>query len=363
MKALVLLTGLLAVSCDQDDGINIVLQPDPEGIEFTSSLSSNYLLSSLASSNIAERLVWNPIDFGAPIEATFRLEASTDQESFSEMGTSSENNIAIIAEDLLELAAELGLDEDAGTTDGEGNPNNKGTVYLRVVGISGSNNAANAEQVVSEVLAMNIELIESGDGPLDPIVLATFGVVGEQVNNWGETADLPLYSRDSGVLFASVDVPPNSPFNIRENNDWVTSYAPDGDTALQLNAFGVSFSVPEDGPHLVRFDLNDLTYEIEKRDSWGLVGENINNWGEGFDIRLTEDPDQPGLWIALGVEVPAGPANFRLNNEWTTTLAPVEGSDFLEFNVFGAYELEAGIYNITLDIRDEDAITGELELQ
>ncbi len=356
---------LITVSCTQDDGINIILQPDPQGIEFTNTLSTTYLLSTAAATNVAERLVWKPVDFGAPIDATFRLEGSIDQSSFSEISTSSENNIAIAVGDLLDLATELGLDEDKGTTDEAGNPNNIGVVYFRIIGFSGGNGAANAEQVTSEVITMNIELIESGDEPLEPIMISNFGVVGELVNEWGATPDIPLYTRESGALFASVDVVPNGPFNIRADNDWVTSYGPDGDSDLQLNPFGVSFSVTEDGPYLVEFDLSSLTYEITKKDSWGLVGENINNWGEGFDIRLTEDPDQEGLWIALAVEIPTGPANFRLNNEWNSILSPVEeGSNILGLNLgFGpAINLDAGTYNITLDIRNQEEITVDFEI-
>lgn len=357
---LVVLYLATTISCTQDDGINIILQEDPNGIEFTNELSSKYLLSSAVASGIVERLVWKPVDFGAPIEATFRLEGSIDNENFTEISTTSQNNIAIKVSDLLALAENLGLDEDKSTTDPDGNPNNIGTVYLRVIGLSGGNNTPNTEMVQSETLSLNIEIVETGEAPLEPIMISDFGVVGEQINNWGATADLPLYTRESGVLFASVDIPPNTPFNIRENSDWVTSYAPDGASALQLNAFGVSFTVTETGPHLLYFDLNNLTYEITKKDSWGLVGENINNWGATPDIRFTEDIDQQGLWVALNVYVPAGAANLRLNNEWNTTLGPV--GNYLEYNVFGAaFNLEEGNYNIVLDIRDEDAITAEFE--
>ncbi|MDC6367314.1 MULTISPECIES: SusE domain-containing protein [Flavobacteriaceae] len=357
---------VLAISCSEDDGINIVLQPDPTGIEFTNSLSSNYLLSSAAASNIAERLVWNPVDFGAPIEATFRLEGSIDQSMYTEISTSGENNIAVKVSDLLTLAEELGLDEDAATTDNVGNPNNTGVVYVRVVGISGSNSTANTEQVISDVLPMNIELIESGEA-LDPVVLSSFGLVGEAINNWGgDGPDIPMYTRDEKVHFVAINNPgAGTPFSIRQNNDWVVNYGGDLDAGtLETASFDNGLVFPEGNVFILVVDTENLTISLEEGDSWGLAGENINAWGTGPDIRLSPDPKQEGIWIALNVDIPAGAANFRLNNDWSSVLSPVEeGSNILGLNLgFGpTLNLDAGTFNITLDTRNPDEITVDFE--
>jgi len=357
-------------SCEEDDNVNFILQEASGDIEFTNTFSGNYLLSNETSSNIAERLVWNPVDFGAPTVVTYTLEGSADNTSFEEISSTTETNIAVTVGRLLDFAEELGLDNDPATDDGQGNPNNTGTVYLRVSANAGDGSASNAPGTVSAVTSLNISIIELQEQPtgpgLDPIVVSAFGLVGDVINSFGgDGPDIPMYTRGDGVHFVAINNPgAGSQFKIRENNDWgLPSFGP-GENPGSISESGLDNLIFPDGDILIiSVDFNNSTISVEEGDSWGVVGDVINSFGgDGPDIRLTEDPAQPGLWFALSIELETGQTKFRLNNDWGNNWGP-DGTGSLVQGSLDNFQVDAGTYDISLDLRTTGSETGGFEQQ
>ncbi|UOB18640.1 SusE domain-containing protein [Abyssalbus ytuae] len=159
---LIAFTSLLGFyACDNEDYLVFTATPDAEGVEFTTSAASEYLLSDETEDNIIERFVWNEADFGAQTNVNYDLEGSISS-TFDEktvLAITSETNAAITVEQLLVFANELGLDNDPTTTDENGLPDNKGEVFVRVRAYAGTG-TGNALEVYSSVQALPITVVE-----------------------------------------------------------------------------------------------------------------------------------------------------------------------------------------------------------
>jgi len=165
MKKLILLfiafTALLSFNACTDDNEPIfVAKPAADGIAFTNAFAANYLIAPATKTNIADRFMWNAADFGVPTNITYELEGAT-KEDFSDakvVGKTSETNMPVTVDNLLDFAKVLGLDGDPLTTNSDGSANNKGLVYFRVkasAGTTGSN------AIFSEAQVISIEWIEA----------------------------------------------------------------------------------------------------------------------------------------------------------------------------------------------------------
>ncbi|NAS31351.1 hypothetical protein GTQ40_10240 [Flavobacteriaceae bacterium R38] len=355
-------------SCSDDESLDFTLQPDPEGLIFTNSFAANYLLSNATAANIAERFVWTPLDFGVPTEVRYELQGSTDNSVFNAISNTTDNNIAVTVRNLLDLAETLGLDADPSTNDAQGNPNNVGTVYLRVRAFTG-NDGANTVESFSETVAFNVELVETGLA-CNPVELSTFGII---FFNGNSDPDTPLYTNEDGIHFAAINLP-GALGKFRENMDFAVNFGlgDGGEFTLTMGGFGndIPFgSGGSTGIALVTADFNNLTYTIDTNaDSWGMVGNTINDFGgSGPDIRLTEDPCNPGVWFAFNVTIGAdGVFKFRLNDDFASNFGTRDGGGPGELMMGGFgndIPITAGTYNVTLDLRVQGEETYVLELQ
>ena len=122
-------------ACENDDHVpEFTLQAASENVAFQNTFLAEYLLSTETANNIAERFVWNQVDFGVQTQISYQLEGSISENFDAESdyqydsGTLSETNASVTIKNLLAMAAGLGLDDDPATTDGDGDPNNTGTV-------------------------------------------------------------------------------------------------------------------------------------------------------------------------------------------------------------------------------------------
>lgn len=219
---LLVLTLLAVGSCEDNDGLVFTAVPSADGVAFQNSFAANYLLSGETEDNVAERFVWNSADFGAPVNVTYELQGSIDPTfaNFTILVSTSETNAAILVEDLLDFATELGLDDDPATTDGQGNPNNTGQVYFRLRAYTGSG-GANTTEMVSENQALNITVIERmGDG------CASLWVVGAAAVDAGWDWNTPIeFTCDGNVYTARLEL----------TNETFRWFETEGDWASGLN--------------------------------------------------------------------------------------------------------------------------------
>lgn len=366
----------LAVSCDDDESFEFTLQPDAEGIVFLNDFATEYLISAATASNVAERIVYAPVDLGIPTAVSYELQATTDATfdgDFTIINTTSETNVAVTVRNLLELAETLGLDQDPATTATDGSPNNTGTVFFRIRAFAGNNNAEATTENLSEILPFNIVLLEDtgGTGFAD-IMASTFGII---YFDGVDRPDAGLLTNEDGIHFGSVNIPPGGAGDVnvlgkfRENMDFAVNFGlgDGGEFTLTMGGFGNDIPYGAPGIAFVRADFNNLTYTIERDvDSWGMVGNTINDFGgSGPDIRLTEDPANPGVWVAFNVTIAAeGVFKFRLNDDFAQNFGTRDGGTPNELMMGGFgndIPITAGTFNVTLDLRTSGDETFTLE--
>lgn len=173
---LVILAMILSIGCEEELG-PVFLTSEGEGIiEFTNSFASEYLISEETEGNVADRFVWNEADFGVETNVTYEIQASLDQ-SFNSpevLGSTNQNNFAIMISHLLDFAERLGLDDDPATTDMDGQPNNTGSVFFRVRAYTGTT-GSDSPEMISDAQPLQMVWLEQVvvGGPCD--VLWTVG--------------------------------------------------------------------------------------------------------------------------------------------------------------------------------------------
>ena len=352
------------VSCDNEDYLIFTAVNEKE-VKFQNEFLPVYKLSSATSSNVAERLVWNEPDFGAPATITYVVEISTSSNFGSiamSSGDLSSNHMALSVKDLLGIAETLGLDEDGSTTNADGSPNNAATLYARVSAYAGTTSTgANSSSTTSKSATINIELLETA-GCEEP-AMSNWGLVGSAVNGWGgirrgfaNSADIELLQVGDGV-FQGYATLLNGQFKFRQDGAWAVNL---GDENGKLVANGPNIDVTE-GTYLVTLDMNESTYSLGAvtSDIWGIVGSGVTiekddgsgevaAWGGGSaDTKFFPDPCNDGVYLLMGVLLQDGQIKFRKDDAWAENLGDENGK--LVANGPNI-DVSAGTYDIVLDI-------------
>lgn len=281
------------ISCDEEDYLVFTAQPDPEGVNFENSFSSQYLLSEDTGTNIAERFFWNPVDFDAPVNITYDLEASLDSEFNTPviLGSTSATNQAVTVDQMLEFAEDLGLDDDPATTGEDGLPNNTGQVYFRIHAYSGTG-AANTVQVYSDAAPLTLRIIEQA--PDTGGACASIYVVGAAAVDAGWEWSSPIeFFCDGDVYTARVELT-NDTFRFFETEgDWASGlnypYFEEEGYTIDENLINAAdgdsnFSfVGTPGIYEVVVDSNEKAITLTPSTPYYLVGDGVPtgwNWDE-----------------------------------------------------------------------------------
>jgi len=352
------------VSCDNEDYLIFTAVNEKE-VKFQNEFLPVYKLSSVTSSNVAERLVWNEPDFGAPATITYVVEISTSSNFGSiamSSGDLSSNHMALSVKDLLGIAETLGLDEDGSTTNTDGSPNNAATLYARVSAYAGTTSTgANPSTTTSKSATINIELLETA-GCEDP-AMSNWGLVGSAVNGWGgisrgfsNTNDIELLQVGDGI-FQGYATLLDGEFKFRQDGAWAVNL---GDENGKLVANGPNIAASA-GTYLVTLDMNESTYSLGNvtSDIWGIVGSGVTiqkddgsgdvaAWGGGAaDTKFFPDPCNDGIYLMMGVLLQDGEIKFRKDDAWAENLGDENGKLVANGPNIG---VSAGTYDIVLDI-------------
>lgn len=177
---LLISNALIFTSCTDDKPI-FIADLVSEKIAFTNNFATEYLLSKETKNNIADRFIWNTPILG--VNSEYEIQAAIN-ESFTKpvsIGVSKQTNMVVLVSQLLDLAEQLGLDEDPKTTNVAGKPNNTGVIYFRVKSKIG-NGGAGTEEIISTIQIINIKLIEkvAASTACNPV-----WVVGDAIKNVG----------------------------------------------------------------------------------------------------------------------------------------------------------------------------------
>ncbi|WP_081209839.1 SusF/SusE family outer membrane protein [Salegentibacter sediminis] len=351
-------------ACTSDDDIVFVAQPDPEGIEFTNSFSDVYLLTSSTGENLAERFVWNEVDFDAPTTITYELQGSTDADFtvVDILGNTGGNNLGVTVDQMLSLAEDAGLDNDPATEEP-----NAGDLYFRVRAFAGAGEGNPLEEY-SEVKNLSVELPESGK-EAEPAKRELYFVGDATEAGWDpDNNNTPMF-RDpanenvyyfQGRFAGGGDV---EGFKLLEipgqwqpqwgGTDGVLSVNP-GDTD-DPSAFGVD----ADAYYSLMVDVDNMTYTWEEIDETaatvyneiGVIGDaTADAWDADQD--MTQSDFDPHIWYVNDIELTDGEIKFRADNAWDVDWGgdtPISGlSELKGANI----PVTAGTYDIWFNTLD-----------
>ncbi|WP_335964941.1 SusE domain-containing protein [Galbibacter sp. PAP.153] len=327
-------------ACSSDDDFTFIAKPDPDGIAFENTFLDAYSLNAENGDNLAERFIWNAVDFDAPTPIKYELQAAITEsfESIDALANDiTETNYGVTVKNMLDLATDAGLDNDPETE-----APNTGTLYFRVRAYVGDD-AANTVEQLSEAVPINVVLVEANDNDNTNDLLTTWGVVGDAAPNGWDGPDAPFIKTDDpDVIVAYVNLT-DGEIKFRENNDWASNY---GDTGADgtLEDAGDNIKVTA-GSYKIAFNTNELTYSLEPY-SWGLVGDATPNGWDGPDAPLTFDA-ATNTWNAT-TTLTDGEIKFRLNNDWGVNFGD-NGTDGTIDNGGDNIPVTAGNYNITVN--------------
>lgn len=321
-------------ACTQDDDIVFVAQPDPEGIQFSNSLQSMYTLPSGNPDNLAERFVWNEVDFEAPTTISYELQGSASEtfDSYMVIGSTGNNNLGVTIGQMLELAEEAGLDNDPET-----DMPNAGTLYFKVRAFAGEGEG-NALEEFSEVVSVNVELPEAEEEG-EPAKTNLYFVGDATAAGWSNNNNNTPMFRDGendnifyfqGRFAGGPDV---EGFKLLEMlGAWQPQWG-GTDGTLGVNPGDgtdpAAFSVDNDAYYSLMVNIDDMTYTWEEIDeSEATVYETIGIVGEGTsvgwpnddnptpDLVMTQSEFNPHIWYMEDVVLSDGPLKFRANLAW-----------------------------------------------
>lgn len=365
-------------ACTSEDDVVFVAQPDQEGIQFSNSVQNTYVLPAGNPDNLAERFVWNEVDFSAPTTITYELQGST-KESFNDfnvIGTTPGNNLGVTVGQMKELAADAGLDNDPET-----DLPNTGMVYFKVRAFAGEGEG-NALEEFSEPVSVTVELQEATEeGDMEELpklyVVGSFLGSSGYGSDWNAPDAVPLAASAEGetdfegFVYMNVETPQ---FKLLPTNEGFDGDY--GDTGEENGSYSgtieqedeVNSGTPEGtgGYFLVKADTDALTYELTQTD-WAIIGNGTpKGWGEDTD--MTYDADNK-VWtitsdLTAGVDPDEAEKNlrfkFRANDAWDLNLGAGEEDNSLSFGGGDIDVPETGNYTITLDLSNPRMYTYSL---
>ncbi|OEY74062.1 SusF/SusE family outer membrane protein [Salegentibacter salarius] len=314
-------------ACTQDDDIVFVAQPDPEGIQFSNSLQNTYVLPSGNPDNLAERFVWNEVDFEAPTTISYELQGSASEafDSYMVIGSTGSNNLGVTIGQMLDLAEEAGLDNDPETE-----MPNTGTIYFKVRAFAGEGEG-NALEEFSEILSVNVELPEAeeeGEAPKMELYLvgdATAAGWDPANNNTplfrdGENENIYYFQ---GRFAGGADV---EGFKFLQTTEWQPQWGLSNGELTNSDILGEdpnAFPVEDDAYYSLMVNVDEMTYTWEAIDesaadvqtNIGIIGDSTPD-GWDADTNMTQSEFNPHIWYIQGIELVDGFAKFRANDAW-----------------------------------------------
>jgi len=348
-------------SCSSDDSVVFIAQPDVEGINFTNSFNESYILTPATSGNIAERFVWNTVDFDVPTNITYQLQGSTSEDfsSFDIIGATGENNLGVKVSQLKSLANDAGLDNDANT-----DAPNTGLVYFRVRAFAGTD-GGNGLSEMSVVKSITLILPEGESGVIELpkiFVVGSFLAASGYGADWEPANGVPLAASADGktdyegFVYINVDSPQFKflPSNEGWDGDYGDTGENDGDysgTIEQEEEVNAGTPDGKSGYYLVKVNTGELKYSLTET-RWGVIG-NATPTGWDSDTDMIYDADSKTWSLTLDLtkqEAPDNGIKFRANDDWPINIGDTDADGTMEFGGDNMGIPEDGNYTIVLDL-------------
>lgn len=318
-------------ACSSDDDVVFIAQPDAEGISFVNSFNESYILTPATAGNIAERFVWNTVDFDVPTNITYELQGSVDSDfsSFDVIGTTSENNLAVKVSQMMTLAKDAGLDADANT---EEMPNS-GPIYFRVRAFAGTD-GSNGLNETSEIKSLTVVLPE-GEADAGPNFKQFYLVGDATAAGWdNNNNNTPLFrdGENENVYYFTGKFKAGAFKLLEVKGEWQPQWGLKDGNLTNSDILGSdpdTFNVAAEGYYTFTMDVENMSYSFEAYDASGAAtyptigvignGTTGNDDGWAQDMDMTQSTLNPHIWYAnlTLFDVADGGIKFRANDEWT----------------------------------------------
>lgn len=356
---MMLLTGILVISCQTDDVENRpVIEPSGTPVLAAPLEGSNYELVVDRKDDSAERFVWSDADFGGDVEINYSVEIDTVGNEFASAqvlgSVNSENQLAVTVEALNNAALALGAEPFTATP-----------YEVRIRASAGSMDQ------FSDVATISVSAYTTESPRI--FVVGSFLNGSGYGDDWTPANAVPLSASGfgetdfEGFVNMAVDAPQYKflPTNESFDGDY-------GDTGESDGSFSGTIEQEEEvnagtpdgtgGYYLIRVDTEALTYSVDVA-SWAVTGAATpNGWPDDADPEgtadqdMTYDPDSR-TW-SVTIDMVPGPYKFRANDAWDLNIGTDEDGDGSlnfggpDFNVDAA-----GNYTIVLDLSNPRAYT------
>lgn len=367
---LAFIASISIVACNTEDDLEFVAQ-ETDGLVFTNSFSSVYVLTPIAADNLGERFTWSDVDYQVPTSVSYELQSSIigDFSDASPIGTTTNREFPITIGQMLSLATAAGLDNDAST---EEMPNT-GILYFRLRSFLGDGSL----ESFSPISELNVELPEGDVEPELPKIYVVGSFLGASGygSDWTPADAVPLASTGpdnmqyEGYVFMNVD---NPEFKILPTNEsFDGDYGDDGTFSGTLIQDGESnIQISGAGYYFIKVDLTDpdaLTYSVELT-NWAITGSATpagwpDNGVMDQDMTYNADSRKWEITIALTTENDAA-FKFRANDAWALNYGDAGADGILDFNDGTNLVVDtAGTYFIELDFSNPRIYTYTATLQ
>lgn len=342
------------ISCSEDDEELFIDEPTTQ-LSFKSTAATSYILTFETKDNLAERLVWNTVDFSTPISVSYEVQASSDAANFDNAVTvtsTNEDNVSLSVERLNEVAAQVGL-----------TPFTEGVVAMRIVGTTAD---ASMDPLVSDVLALAVTSYTTESPRL--WIPGNYAAASGYGADW--TPDDPLTPFIEAVEFGSTEyegfvfmnVPtPNFKFTLEQ--DWDEAFGDGGAGLLDLS--GGDLSVPGAGYYYIQVntdpdgngDFSDATWSATAT-NWAIIGAATPNSWNDPDTDMTYNATTQKWEVT--VNMIQDEFKFRANDDWgnANNNFGTDGNGGLQFNAGNlSFTDSPGMYKIELDLSTPRAYT------
>ncbi len=340
-RSLIIMTLFLAIginSCSDDDALNLTIQPDAEGLNFTSNFSAQYILTNDTRSNLADRFVWNEVDLGLPTDITYEVQGAPTAEltDMTVLASTNETNAGVTVDQLFNLATAAGLDNDPETTiteaDSNAVANNGGVIYVRLHAFAG-NGSANSVEQFSDVKELNVFLPESVGGE-EEVLFPQLFLVGDATavgynNNANNPATVRNPDNENEFSYTGRFLAGGTGFKLLEmRGQWQPQWGLQDGMAAVNDGTGTDpepITVPSEGYYTVTLNKEGPSISVEPYDvstattytSIAIIGSARTEGGfDAPDTDLTQSEFDPHIWQIQEVELVDGELKFRANNAW-----------------------------------------------
>lgn len=326
------------IACKDDQEL-VVMQP---GTPPALSVSSNTLvLDRDQADHEAITFSWSEAEFGFPAAVNYSLQLAQAGTNFADprnvdLGNGLQHTYTVA--ELNSRALQLGLE-----------PGIAGQLEARVRATL----SESVEPVYSNTVAVDVTPYS------EEVELPSIYVPGAYQGWDPGTAPALTSAEDNGIYRGLVTFPDEGSleFKFTVERNWDENYGAEAGGPLVQD--GPNLTVPEPGTYMLEVNLNEMSWSATPY-AWGIVGS-ATTGGWDVDTPMRYDNTE-GVWRITAV-LEAGEMKFRLNNDWGNNFGDDNG-DGETLNRDGANIpiSEAGTYDITLDLRDEENPRYSLEL-